>query len=572
MQHPQEAARTPDLERADLHTVRPAPKSVHRDPTRHHVAKSEATKETTREEYFGQVVADDTGEPLAGAFVTRDSEMASGRDARASRTDHSGVFSVTVDPTDVTTHLWRVSADGYGDALIRILPHGPQTTRSHPRTVKLRRAGNLTVHITDPTGWPIPGVRVEVVVSTGHAAALYPWDVLTWVATVDGGGDCRFDNLPAGVLLRVRATLPKEPGVAMESSLSLAPGEARLLEWNLGRGGTVVVRIVDQFGAPLGGAPAYLTKISHRLPEGAYQVHYVSAGEAKRAMVRAAADTLGAVRFSPVPPGEWLIGTGTTDIARVGVVVSIEAGQAVEILLPTASGLFIRGQVVGDDQIAGLTVWGAAEQMLGNIGATTGANGEFTLGPVVNKPHHLSLDQTKSMLAYPGDEEVRISHSKDRGWLHVTLGPLNPEDAPDVRVTVTGKSTYPRTYSGVGRDGSLRIEIKSGTYALAATSRTGAVGIMQEALVVDDEVSYADITLERGVPLRLNYDGGTGVGIYRVSAPRGAIIAQGRILPNTTQTVYVPSGWIVALLDDGREERVHRVFVDAETHVNFTAE
>ena len=307
-------------------------------------------------------VQDDDGAPIAGARVYRHGII-----ERDQRTGADG--TTLLRGLSAAWERVMIEAEGFAPGWIGT----PMPKRSElpiERVVILRRGAPVRGVVLDPDGAPIEGARIAIGQSELHvvSAADGSWEMMvsagsrTFVATADG--------YAAG------SSGPHELD-------GLTPMDGVVLE--LGRGLVVHGMVVDEDGAPAGGA-----KVACAI---GYTSRHVWADEDGRFALTGLRDGVHAI--------------AAFDGERGSEVVRVEAAEQTSDLRLVVVDTIIRGVVVdeADEPVAGVEIWamgGDVGSMIdGDDHATTSSSGEFVIGPLVPGRYRLTP-------AYPGGHATRL--------------------------------------------------------------------------------------------------------------------------------------------------------------------
>ena len=298
-------------------------------------------------------VSDDAG-PLADAVVRlapRDGEVVvvtTGRDG-AARADH------------LAPGTWRISASAAGHAPAALPAHELAAAADDRLAIKLAPGGRtLTGTVSDATGGPIAGARIDAARSSSFAEA---GDA---VATATTGADGTYRMTVAEGALQVAASSPDYAPQARRVEVGPAGAVA---DFALVPGGVIEGVVRDERShEPVAGASVLARRGAAMLL-------------AETGARRAVTGSDGRFRLTGLRPGAWSLRAGdpgrtTRAPTRVGLGVA-EQVTGVELLI--GAGPVIRGRVVDD---AGTAVPGIAVSAIGRgegADAKADAEGRFVL-------------------------------------------------------------------------------------------------------------------------------------------------------------------------------------------------
>ena len=202
----------------------------------------------------GELVYEDTGEPIADGSVSATSTLFNEQSTVA--TEEDGSFRIGGVPVGPITLTGRDRDGRRGYATIGVEEPGAsvQVRLAIPRAPP--ELGTITGRVVRlSTGDPVGGAQVQVY-SNGHGVG---------AATTDALGRFRFDDVPAG-LITLQAAAWQISRTSVVSSVSLAAGESRDVTLRLADGatrtvtGTVVFHDpITNSDLPVAGAVAFIT-------------------------------------------------------------------------------------------------------------------------------------------------------------------------------------------------------------------------------------------------------------------------------------------------------------------------
>jgi hypothetical protein len=310
----------------------------------------------------GRITAADTGKPLRRARVTLvPLVQAVGQLRIAASTNSQGRYELK----DVPAGAYRVSAMRAGYVTFQ---YGQRRSLEPGRTVELRggqsveridialpRGGVMAGRITDETGEPFPGVRVEATASRYIDGRRVPYPVGS--TTTDDLGEFRISGLQAGTYALIASSremwlneqrqvlgyaftfFPGSPGNQAEPIELVASQERTDLSFKLSSSRTARISGIVQrdIGLPVDAQSVFLA------PE-FRGTGLTAAGGIDSMNTRAD----GAFEFRDVPPGQYLLRVGgQTDVAQRHL--DVTGDDIGGLVLAMRRGSTIRGSVVSED-------------------------------------------------------------------------------------------------------------------------------------------------------------------------------------------------------------------------------
>jgi len=329
--------------------------------------------------WCGQIVDGTSEVPLAGARVERvlmdPFEGPAGEVIARSSADGR----VQLAYASWSTSYARFALDGYATGFVHLDAGHERPATALP--VRLLRAAELEMLVTDPSGAPREGVQVRVSCDAyermqGSHSYAYVLDAPPFVGRTDARGRCVLADLPPELQLDLELRDGKRLLRHEERALRLEPGERRALTWTVGGLCRLTGRTLEVDGRPAAGVAVWL------LPDDGERLLREYRDDEVTAKVRSDADG----RFTlEVPAGAWLVGpspTALSDIAPAAerLVVAPEDTHA-ELTLTCQRGLFLRGLVRGPDGESATSCFVSAqsEDAYADDSVHTG---EFSLGPL----------------------------------------------------------------------------------------------------------------------------------------------------------------------------------------------
>lgn len=377
---------------------------------------------------------------------------------------------------------------------------GVEAPNPVPLRIVLTRAARVTGTVVDPTGEPVDGAVVLVMMeeaeptraTIGVRGFTFPVNGRT-----DDGGRFEIDQVPSG---RVRITASAQGWRAAElSSLEVAPGETlEGLRLVLESGATVAGRVLDGDGRPVIGAMVRVEEQSGSLVRFERPSMATTGGD-------------GRYLLEGVEPGLQLLVARDRDGARAAREIEVAPGVN-QLDLRIAGGHEISGRVVdgGGAPVAGASITAIAEARdWRGAEARSGDDGGFTIAGVRDGQYRLRvtregyatrlLDEPLQVAGAPlgGVEIVLMAGGSIRGAL---LG-VAADQIPAITVMATsGDSQW--AIGQVSHDGSYRIpDLAPGEWNVQALIAQGAVARGQVSLADGAAVAVLDLEFGSGVTL-----------------------------------------------------------------------
>jgi hypothetical protein len=518
--------------------------------------------------YFGRVLAREDRHPLAGASIELlRAERWTTWTADDVRVEHSKETLLAEHRADAEGRfdLWlpswknpdlQVEAPGYAPVFLEVGTDHDVPERA--RDVLLSRSASLRVRLLDAGGVPLPDGAVRLWTESYHLGESDRGQVFLpsagdpeWKGNADSTGVCLLQDLPPEVPLhvevfrgtdRVREDLPP---------ISLNPGEAREVEWTIGSGCSLSGTVTDQHGEVVKLGTIWLQRADIAAPRIFEEFH---SGEV---VLEQNTDTEGRFVFSDVSPGSWWIGPSPAndDIAPFAEVIEVLIGSSrQELVLHVHRGLYIRGVVLRPtgDPAPQTYLWGNTKLATWILSAQTGADGAFTMGPLLPGEYSLVAhgweDADSEPVEAKGGDEGVVLRLRAGGIVRGTV--VDKLSGKTSRAEIT-YSVNARTDKEIGmldsqEDGTFKVSgLEPGTYDLAARASGSRVGVLR-GITVQAAIETRDLVviLEPGATLRLRYAGKKGYLQYRVVS-EGTVIAGDGLPAGATSETAVPPGRIV---------------------------
>jgi len=381
-----------------------------------------------------------------------------------------------------------------------------------------------------------------------------------WETGVLADGSWEIDDLPAGVPLQVELLGAGGELRRHEEAHALAPGEERVLDWELGTGLNLRGRAgLAGSGEPYGGQRLWLVAEDAEQGRGAglMKPHWKPTAETRT-------DQDGhfefPFEFTDMEAGRWLVGPAPEYLydeqsaAPLAKAVEIAVGGPdVYFILEVHRGLYIRGTVKDPEGRPAGESWIFGDQSRSSMDTLSDDQGVFSLGPLAPGQYSLRAQGTGSA-GHADSNTVMV----DAGAEGVVLG-LRPGGAISGMV-VDAESGERRqaflslfsedgeyaTHQWTDASGGIDLEaLAIGSYGIMASTEHLA-GLVRDVFVsAGTTVENVVISLERAAPLRICYEGqlddiGFVILLGGVSVERGTLEsgnAQEFVLPPGEATV-----------------------------------
>lgn len=274
----------------------------------------------------------------------------------------------------------------------------PQAAENLPLRLELARKATLRGTVTQEAGAPDGDLAVQVL---GDLALMTPKPsygetdaLIQWKAAVGADGSFELDSLPRNVPLVVRVLRGGKQLWRAPGGLLFRDDEEKVVEWMLGAKPTVIVRAVEESGAPAVGVELALERPLSRRRGGKMNRYWQSKPNSKRRLVT---DAAGKVVFEGIEAGQrWItivnaapksaeaLADGRTAPAPTITPFAVEAGQSlIHVDVTVYRGAYIEGRLVAPD---GQTIEGVAKanSSANGYGAALGTPGkDFRIGPLI---------------------------------------------------------------------------------------------------------------------------------------------------------------------------------------------
>lgn len=565
-------------------------------------AESESTPETSPEQVeesspsvsWIRILSQEDKLPLQGALVLSNDGRrwgvpSEGDSAARAVSDAAGY--VEVERLTANKERLRIQAAGFSPALVQF--DQPHASQAAALVIELSRSASLTVTVIQNGGLPTPGLRVDVTVPsyaiTRPAGKSIFASTPRWSAEVGPDGRAQFEDLPTEVQLTATLVDGSETLYREGSPITLDPGEARELEWQLGGGAVLTGRITDQNGQPLAKTRLWLVAEATNAREGRERIYFASSDE-RRLIESCRSDEDGRFRLEGVQAGDWWFGVAyrdpdsrkprPTDPSPLALAFSVAEGQhSAELDFSVHRGVFVSGRLRMPDGEVPRHFYLSAYGDLGSP-PTREEGDSFVAGPMEPVEHRLSVRVKGN---YARTEAISVLPPKDDLVLDILRGSSMAGNFIDAR---NGERCKAKIFLSEPGTGGMRmgLEDKSdfefeglteGLYDLSARNDDGLVGVLRGVrLGPEADLGNLEIRLQEGAKLRVTYKGPQPFIQLRV-LHEGAVIFGDGLAEGTSNLIAVPVGPIEVHAMNGKEllqERgVHTSF-GVESQVDFVLE
>jgi hypothetical protein len=508
--------------------------------------------------FFGRIIAAENGEPLVdgtielvnsdyGHLGRTGSVHAVPREIRGdARSPSEELKRFTTARSDATGHFelgtaawidqmaYAVRIDVPGRSLLVVPLTAGHSTIDTALVVPLTRSAIVVARVVSGAGVP----QDHVIVRITHRDAprqkpafksSYSPPVPTWERTTDRNGSCRIDDLPSGVPLAIELSLGDRIDRHFDPPLVLQDGEDRELELRFGGRAGVRGLLLDSTNAPLADEVVWIERSDHHRRE-RFEPNDTFFAEART-------DASGRFSFDDVSPGDWFVGPAARAmtlpsrqiagvLAPIAVPVLVPSNGMVDVVLHTARGLTIRGQVMDASKqpIGYASIQASSVDTPFAVSATGNADGTFLLGPLVAGEYEITATPSRvtfetlsdhdgarpalapcaPVRANAGDQSVRLvlrlggSIRCSLDWREVAV---RPEDLAELHIEIADADGRPVEWNGAGASG-----LKPGRYSAFAWSANGSCVGRSGIDVRSGETSDVALTLHKGARVRVKCD------------------------------------------------------------------
>ncbi|MBI1850072.1 MAG: carboxypeptidase regulatory-like domain-containing protein [Planctomycetes bacterium] len=513
-------------------------------------------------EFWGRVVADENGEPLAGAEIGR---LAYPDDGFRSliTTDSDGYFRWPVEPEP----WFELRATGFARTSRRA--DLESACRERAREIRLKHGATLEVHVEFGDA-PPANVSASVFVLDSDLDEM-PGG---WQAPLEGTR-ATLRDLPPRVELMVGidqdhvASLWDNP-----DRILLEPGEVRALDVDLRTGSRLAVTLRDAEGVPVPKRLLWLgraSELAFGTPASTYLAPQCEFGPHYKAQLT---DENGRAVFRMVEPGDWYVGPSEDedDIAPVGTFVKVLPGVAdSSIDIAAQRGLFLRGRLLTpfETAIRQVSVKAIHEAMGGVVYCEdVRKDGTFVLGPVAGGQH---LVEVLSYGPFAAPDPVRALPNGDEITIQLFAGceirgrVLDGATGQPIAANLVYSQSADEGERCCTGDGDFHVgALRPGTYSIAAAAHDAhAAGLVRDIRVdAGQTIDDVRIVLQPAARLVVRYRGAAD-NAKLVIWSEGVVVESSWLLRDSELECGVPAGRVEARLTIGAQERLRRA-IDAQ--------
>ncbi len=498
-----------------------------------------------------RVLSRETRQPIAAA------EVRGGPSAL--ETDADG----RIDVPCATWSILRLSILARGYAECAISAQAGHETPEQALVILLDRSCTLVGHLKDGgNGHYVlqaltEGYRLQEQDPSRLTGAILDVDDRSWRAEFDATGRAEIQGLPPNAPLRVSLFDGHKPLVELPERVTIAPGATREVELRAASTCTLSGIVRDDAGQPVPDQTLWLLRCERgvRLILQSY--------EEDELVARAKTGADGRFVMPKVSAGTWRLGpeakfrkpeaeVAADAVAPLAIVVEIAAGETThEVELTVHRGLTISGTVLDPDgkPATRFGVSGFAPSTY--IGCNGRKDGSFVLGPL--PPGSFLLTAGDHTGSFADSERVRADTGARDVVLHLRRGGKLAGRVVDAR---TGEGAVASIAVSIPADPKANIHMPTskpdgsfalqgmlpGTYALAATTTDGRVGILRGVeLPEGGDVHDLVLQLTPGARLRVRYDGAQDVCSTQILVD-GVVVSTDGVEKSTSKTFAAPPG------------------------------
>lgn len=452
--------------------------------------------------------------------------------------------------------------------------------------MRLRRSGRIEglVIADDPAGLQVEAVTPGYHLVESSDAVMLSGEDVSFRTAADPSGSYTLEDLPSRVPLQLQVVEGREVLLQEAEWITLDPGESRRLDWQVGSGGVLEGRVVDEHGRPVAGQEVWL------LPPSEARPGFLQASSQPTHRTRS--DEQGNFALDSLRPGTWTVGlapeeTRSTpdpagDHAPIAVPVEVPPGGApAEVELVLYRGLHIEGVLLEPDgEPSSGWVLAHAEGRLCSGDAEE--DGTFRVGPLVPGLYRLwGRASPRSGLAPSEPVEARAGQTglelvlRRGAALSGRVVDANTGEEVSAEIALSGNDgSFQRTMRGMMGRESSEFEFQGllpATYALTASTDDGRVGrLVGLAVPVGADLDELEIPVRPGATVVISYSGLEEYGQVRVRKD-GVVLAGDGLARGARMRIAVPPGTLEVecagetrevVLEVGQVEELH--FEDSE--------
>jgi hypothetical protein len=476
----------------------------------------------------------------------------------------------------------RLSIPGHAGIVVH--PEEGHEEAAKAFVVTTGRHATVRLHITDLDGLPLAGAIVGLGTKSRRQMRPIPDNpnevtfYSHWSMVTDANGRVVLAELPPDVPLEpVGATF----GTKKMAELVLEPGEVRDVEWRVD-GGTLRGIVLDQHDEPVADCELWLKRCLVARPD------YFDAQDSYQLERRVETDAGGRFAIPMIHGGKWWLGPGLVrpgaqEIAPFAQVVEENGGRLTQdLVLRVDRGLFIAGRVsppTGEALMAGTIVVEDRERRL-SMSAPWNADGTFVVGPLMSGRCYVTAVSasghapSRDALVEAGARDVELSlraGATIRGRLLDENGALAQGT---IRLNQREADSSGKCVQWTHTSGEFELKsVAAGRYALAATSNTRTVALL-DPVVVAEGSGPVDVVLQLspGGMVSVAYVGLERMGDVSVLKD-GVEYSSGKMERSSPNLLFAPPGKVNVRLrieDTGRVlERTVDVAPGPPTKVTF---
>ncbi len=510
--------------------------------------------------FYGRVVADDGGTPIAGAqlleisnhdersaeneytgtneptgLAARDSKTVKrlGADEPLATSDANGVFEFAFE-TSASIHA-AVRAVGFATALFAA--SDGHDSADQAREIRLEPEAVLVARVVDGSR-AVRGANVmietncEILLKEPEAlGADLSWfsdGELRWAAETDSNGAAILRRLPSRAELVLQVAAPDKAPIQVPAKLTFRPGEKRELTIDLASSSSIRGRVVDQFGHPLASCgvwamPATVNWI------GRYFQNY------DRPTHKTVTDEDGSFQLPDVRSGAWYVGPAAMNpasltevpmelrIAPFGQVVEVVDGApSINVEVRAWRGLSIQGRVEDDagQPVERATVTTVRWKTLveGGPSCRSDADGAFVLGPLPDFEFEFIASGSRDknapselVAAHAGTRDVVLRLRSAAAISGRTIDAKSREAAichTELAAIDAAGTGYWRTSGGGSQETFDFKGFVGGRYALIAHATDGRIGVFGPIeTIAGRTVENVEVLVDEPAHVTLHYVG-----------------------------------------------------------------
>ncbi|HED64417.1 MAG TPA: carboxypeptidase regulatory-like domain-containing protein [Planctomycetes bacterium] len=315
---------------------------------------------------------------------------------------------------------------------------------------------------------------------------------LVWSDAWGDEGGFSIGNLPAEVRLRVRVLFRDERGARPLPSITLEPGETRIVEWNVGSDTLIHGVVLDEHGEAVPSVAVIAIPVAAGFPEPASG--FLRMGQfSTEGALGTRADVQGRFELSGVAPGSWVVGVSDApseaQVSETGTVLEVPEGVSeLEVRVPVFRDLGISGVVRSEDEavLGEVRVSAIPIEGEGFVESLMGDDGRFDLRPLAPGHYRVSAWAPGALVHFAsteveaGERDITL-WAQTAGGLRgrVLLPSGEPASMVSVRLTLEGSLDSLRLPA---LDGQFTLlPVPPGTYDLIVSSQgLGALAIQAQ--------------------------------------------------------------------------------------------